>query len=75
MSTFEKLRAMLIEEGYASNPQPLTLLVSLEMDSMERAQLLMEIEESLGFEIPEDDFHSFRTLQDICDYGTIKGMA
>lgn len=74
MKIFEKLRDMLIREGYASNPLPHTLLASLEIDSMEKAQLLLEIEEALGFEIPDDDFHAFRTLQDVCDYQAIKGV-
>jgi acyl carrier protein len=74
MTTFEKLSGMLIREGYATNPRPNTLLVSLEIDSMERAQLLLEIEEALGFEIPDDDFHAFMTLQDVCDYQAVKGV-
>jgi acyl carrier protein len=74
MTPFDSLREMLIREGYASNPRPHTLLVSLEIDSMEKAHLLLEIEEALGFEIPDDDFHAFRTLQDICDYRAVKGI-
>jgi acyl carrier protein len=75
MTPFEKLRDMLVREGYATNPVPQTLVASLEIDSMEKAQLLLEIEEALGFEIPDDDFHAFRTLQDVCDYQAVKGIA
>jgi acyl carrier protein len=75
MTPFENLRDMLVREGYATNPMPHTLIASLEIDSMEKAQLLLEIEEALGFEIPDDDFHAFRTLQDVCDYQAIKGIA
>ena len=68
MTTFDKLRDMIIEEGYADNVLRSRLIVDLDIDSLERAELMLRIEETLGIEIPEDDFQKFCSIQDICDY-------
>jgi len=42
--------------------------VSLGADSMDRVQLILDLEEALGLEIPEDDSRKFVTVEDVLKY-------
>lgn len=68
MSIFDKIRDCLIREGYAEDPQLDTRLADLDADSIERAYLLLELEEAIGKQIPDDDFQKLCTVQDVVNY-------
>ena len=48
--------------------RPELSLVSLDMDSLEKAALISALEETLGCDLPEDDAQKFVTIQDIVTY-------
>lgn len=49
--------------------KPESSFVALGADSMDRAQLIVDLEEALGMEIPDDDANKFVTVQDVLAYG------
>jgi acyl carrier protein len=71
MTTFERVRRVLLEEMDCL-PQDVrgmaSLVGDLDLDSMDRAQLILELEDEFQFEIPDDDMQSIFTVQDIVDY-------
>lgn len=67
MTTFEKVReVMAIETGEEVTPD--TRLVSLVTDSLEMANLVLELEGRLGVEIPDEDLCNLFTVQDVVNY-------
>lgn len=70
MSTFEKVRDVICAE-LGSEPGDVELTSKLEdlgVDSMDRASLMLELENVLGIEIPEDDAMRLRRVYQIVDY-------
>lgn len=68
MTTFEKVQQVLWEQYDRRDLQPSHSIVSLDIDSLEKVQLILDLEEALGVEIPNDDVPALVTLQDIVDY-------
>lgn len=69
MTTYEKIQAVLIEMGCESKEiSPDASFVSLGLDSLDKVQLVIELEEALGVEILDDDLHQFVTVQNAVDY-------
>lgn len=46
----------------------------LEADSLDLFELIMAVEEEYGVEIPSEDLENIKTVQDIMDYLTAKGV-
>lgn len=68
MTTFEKVQQVLWEQYDRVVLFPSRSIVSLDIDSLEKVQLILDLEEALGVEIPNDDVPALVTLQDIVDY-------
>lgn len=67
MSTFEKIRQTIaLETGEEVTPD--TRLVTLVTDSLEMANLVLEIENVLGVDIPDCEISNFFVVQDIVRY-------
>jgi acyl carrier protein len=67
MTTFEKVReVMALETGEEVTPD--TRLVTLVTDSLERANLILELEGALGVEMPDSEAQNFFTVADIVSY-------
>lgn len=66
-----RLRTMLVEE-FGADPATVTLDSSfrgnLELDSMETAQLILELEDLFKIEIPDDDVQKLFTVGDAVRY-------
>jgi acyl carrier protein len=45
-----------------------TLIDELEMDSFTAVELLFELEDQYGLEIPDEEVENFKTVKDIVDY-------
>jgi len=45
-----------------------TLLDDLEMDSFTALEMLFELEDQYGLEIPDEEVENFKTVKDIVDY-------
>lgn len=69
MTTYDKVKAILIDMGCDEREiTPQATFVYLGLDSLEMAQLVLELEESLKVEIPDDDLQKLLTVQDAADY-------
>lgn len=44
------------------------LIEDLDADSLDVAEIIMQLEESFGIEIPDEDAQKIRTVQQIIDY-------
>jgi acyl carrier protein len=55
--------------------QPASKLVDLGADSLEMADLMLELEEALGVEILSDDLKRIFTIQDIVNYAHTRSHA
>ena len=51
---------------------PATTFVSLPMDSMEKAALVIELEEVLDCDLPDDDLPKLVTLGDVLEYANTR---
>lgn len=68
-TTYEVVRKVFIEQmGAAPNEVRINVKLVDLVDSLERAQLILELEESFGFDISEDDLQKLYTIRDIVDY-------
>lgn len=70
MSTFEKVRDVICAE-LGSEPGDIELTSKLEdlgVDSMDRSSLMLELENVLGVEIPDEDAARLRLVYQIVDY-------
>lgn len=47
---------------------PETRFVELDIDSLERAQMILDLEEDLKIEIPKEDEHKIFRVQDLVRY-------
>jgi acyl carrier protein len=69
MTTFDRVRRVLIEEvGVDAHIEPLCTLSHIGIDSLEMSQLMLELEDEFGIEIPDDDMQKIFTVQDIVNY-------
>lgn len=70
MSTLEKVREIVAAELgiYPEDVKAASSLAALGADSMDKIDLLLELEEQFGIEIPNDDAVKIVTVQDIADY-------
>ena len=70
MTTLEKVRIAVAESlGLkVAEVLPEDSFVKLDVDSIEKLQLLLDLEDALGFLIPEDDFKKMITVRDVADY-------
>ena len=69
MISFEQVaQAIAMELDVPIKLSPESSLVSLPMDSLEKAALISALEEALSCEIPDDDAQKFITVSDIVDY-------
>ena len=67
MTTFEKVRqVMALETGEEVTPE--TRLVTMVTDSLEMANLVLELEAATGKEIPDEDLQKLFTVQDVVNY-------
>jgi acyl carrier protein len=67
MSAFQKIRqAVATETGEEVTPD--TRLVSLVTDSLEMANLILELEGALGIEIPDEDAQKLYLVRDVVAY-------
>ena len=48
--------------------EEMNLIDDLGLDSLEAMELMMEVENEFGVEIPQDDISSFVKVQDFIDY-------
>jgi len=68
--TFEQVRDA-IAESLGIDPSEILLassFVSLDADSMDKAQLILDLEDALKVEMPDDDAQKFVTVQDVLNY-------
>ena len=68
--TFEQVRDA-VAESLGIEPKDITprsSFVALGADSMDLAQLMIDLEDSLGIEIPDDDVPKLVTVQNVLDY-------
>lgn len=73
-SVLEKVRSAIAESLGIELKEvtPESSFVSLGADSLERAQLMIEIEEVLGIEIPDDDFLKLQTVANVVAYANTR---
>jgi acyl carrier protein len=68
---FNRLRTMLVDE-FGADPATVTLESSfrgtLDLDSLETAQLILELEDLFKIEIPDDDAEKLFTVGDAVRY-------
>ena len=70
MITFEQVRDVVAAE-LGKNPselKPSDSFVSLDLDSLEKASLILELENTLKVELPDDDAGKLCRLGDVVDY-------
>ncbi|MBN2285182.1 MAG: acyl carrier protein [Tissierellales bacterium] len=68
--TFEKVKAILAEELGLEDEIKLTdnLKDDLDADSLDLAEVVINLEEVFEIEIPEEDYPKFKTVKDIVDF-------
>jgi acyl carrier protein len=69
-NTFEKIRAVVARELdiELSEIHPESSFVSLGAESLELAALMLELEDELGIEIPDDDISKLPRVMDVVAY-------
>lgn len=71
MSTFEKIKSMVLEHSKVSEDkvtEASSFKDDLGMDSLELAELIMEIEKEFKCEIPEESAEKLLTVSDAVKY-------
>ncbi|MBQ9910346.1 MAG: acyl carrier protein [Lachnospiraceae bacterium] len=71
MDNFEKVKELLVDQLYLSDPDAVTPdaeIKALGADSLDIMSLLMAIEDQYGIKIPDDKLASFVTVGDIVEY-------
>ena len=69
---FEKVKAVIIEqlgvdEDVVITPET-SMMKDLDADSLDAVEIMMELEDEFGIEIPDEDAESFKTIGDIVKY-------
>ena len=62
---YERLRQLVEEKIEVSDLSPESDLAALGLDSLDRADIMMRIEEEFGFEFSESEMVSVATLSDL----------
>lgn len=70
MTTFETVRQVIAEELCVTEREvePQVSLASLGASSLDIAALVLELEDTLNIDIPDDDMKTLLTVQDVVDY-------
>jgi acyl carrier protein len=68
--TFEKVKEILVEELGLDEEVKLTdnLKDDLDADSLDLAEVVINLEEAFDIEIPEEDYPKFVTVKDIVEF-------
>lgn len=68
--SFERVKRVFVEDMCldADEITPQARLVDLDLDSLDWADLQLELEDEFGMEIPDDDLKTIFTVQDIVTY-------
>ena len=69
--TFDKIKELIAEQlGVDEDTITLetNLIKDLEADSLDAVEIIMAIEETYDFEIPDEEAEKFQTVQDLVDY-------
>lgn len=69
--TFDKIKELIAEQlGVDEDSITLetNLIKDLEADSLDAVEIIMAIEETYDFEIPDEEAEKFQTVQDLVDY-------
>lgn len=74
MTTFEQVREVIANELCVTEREvePQVSFVSLGASSLDMAALVIELEEALGIDIPDDDMNKIVTVQDVVNYADWK---
>ena len=71
----EKLKTMIAEQlGVEAVTPEKTLKEDLEADSLDLFELVTNLEDEYGIEIPSEDLEKMATVQDVMDYLESKGI-
>lgn len=70
MNNLEKIRKTVAEAAGTGEAeiQLNSSFVALGIDSLEMVNLILELEQELGIDIPEDDYEKLLTVKDVLDY-------
>lgn len=76
LDSYSRVRRVLIEEMSIDEDRISreSSIAELAMDSLEFADLVLELEEEFGIEVLDDDFPTLRTVQDIADYADRRAL-
>ena len=69
--TFEKVKETILESLNCNEEKVVPearLMEDLEMDSLDGADLAMALEDVFSISIPDEEFETMKTVQDIVDY-------
>ena len=69
--TFDKIKEIIVEQlgvDEDSITMDTNLIKDLEADSLDAVEIIMAIEETYDFEIPDEEAEKFQTVQDLVDY-------
>lgn len=66
-TTFEKIQKV-VEAETGEEVTPDTRLVTLVTDSLEMANLVLELEAALGIDLPDEDLPKLLSIQDVVNY-------
>lgn len=74
MTTFERIREVVTSELCVTDDevQPQVSFASLGANSLDMAALVLELEDALGIDIPDDDMGELLTIQDAVEYAERK---
>ncbi len=69
---FEKVKAVIVEQLDVDEEVEITpetsMMKDLDADSLDAVEIMMELEDEFGIEIPDEDAESFKTIGDIVKY-------
>jgi acyl carrier protein len=71
-ATFDRVKKILMEKLPDASEEKITpdaiITDDLGADSLDVVEIVMEIEEEFGIEVPDEDAEKMRTVQQIVDY-------
>ena len=71
MTTFEKLKKIISEQLYVDESKITTdsdIVEDFEADSIEMVDIVMDIEDEFGVEIPDDAMETMHRIGDVVEY-------
>ena len=69
--TFDKIKEIIVEQlgvDEDSITMDTNLIKDLEADSLDAVEIIMAIEETYDFEIPDEEAEKFQTVSDLVEY-------